>query len=154
MRNTYVQTQTLWNQVHTMYNMTANDNDRLVAFIEELEVKMPSEIIVLSMSSNASGVTLNVEVGSKQAAAKVLQQLRDFDSILVLDTTSVTDTIIDGSNRHNVSFSVNCVYSGVVTNMLNEAAAQVLADQNITDQSSEEQNMADGNADAVNTETE
>ncbi len=130
-RNTYVQTQTLWNQVHTMYNMTANDNDRLVAFIEELEVKMPSEIIVLSMSSNATGVTLNVEVGSKQAAAKVLQQLRDFESILVLDTATVTDTKVDGTSRHTVSFSVNCVYSGVVTNMLNEAAAQVLANQNV-----------------------
>lgn len=128
-KNTYVQTQTLWDQVHVMYNMTANDNDRLVAFIEELEEKMPSEIIVLSMSSTSSGVSLNIEVGSKQAAAKVLQQLRDFDSILVLETPSVTDTISEG-NRHTVSFAVNCVYSGLVTNMLNEAAAQVLADEN------------------------
>ena len=112
-----------------MYNMTANDNDRLVAFIEELEEKMPSEIIVLSMSSTSTGVNMNIEVGSKQAAAKVLQQLRDFDSILVLETASITDNKSE-DNRHTVSFSVNCVYSGVVTNMLNEAAAQVLADEN------------------------
>ncbi len=125
--NTYMQANDLWTKVHTMNNMTANDNDRFVEFISELEAKMPSEMTMTSMATTSSGVTMNITVGSKEAAAKVLQQLRTFDSLAAIDITSVSDEMVDTDN-HTVVFSVNCVYAGVVTREMNEEMAQLLAD--------------------------
>lgn len=105
----YQATQTLWLDVKAMYELTENHNDDLVAFIEELEQKMPSDIRVISMTASADNAVMNIELGSKEAAAKVLQELGAFETIEVVSTSGLTDAR-DENGNHLVSFSVTCTY--------------------------------------------
>lgn len=107
--NTYLAAQGLWTDANNMYQLTENHNDHLVRFIQELEQKMPSDIVVLSMTASADNVVLNVDVRSKESAAKVLQELRAFESIAVVNTSGITD-VEDDYGQHLVSFSVSCIY--------------------------------------------
>jgi type IV pilus assembly protein PilM len=91
-------------------NLTTSHNDNLVAFIGELEEKMPSEINVLTLSASETGLTLNVEVTSMPAVADVLTQLRTFNSISVSGISTI-DSDTDDAGITTVSFSVNCIYT-------------------------------------------
>ena len=94
----------------------SSHNDNLVAFIEELEQKMPSEIIVLSFSASATGVNMNIQVTTKAAVADVISQLRTFDSIMVGSVSAISDTK-DEVGISTVSFSVECLYVEKIENV-------------------------------------
>ncbi len=87
----------------------SSHNDNLVAFIEELEQKMPSEINVLTLSASDVSVHLNIEVTSKSAVADVINQLRSFESIIVGNVSTIADSK-DEAGVSTVSFSVECLY--------------------------------------------
>uniref|UniRef100_UPI004057A781 pilus assembly protein PilM n=1 Tax=Acetatifactor sp. TaxID=1872090 RepID=UPI004057A781 len=108
--NTYIAAQNLWTDANNMDDLTKNHNQNLVAFIRELENKMPQDIIVLSMVANANDVTMNIDVSSKESAAKVLQELEKFETIQVVETTGLSDAR-SVEDIHVVSFSVNCIYA-------------------------------------------
>lgn len=108
--NIYQATQTLWLDAEAMYELTENHNDNLVAFIEELEQKMPSDIHTISMTAAADNAVMNIEIGSKEAAAKVLQEISAFESIEVVMTSGLTDEKNE-DGMHLVSFSVTCTYA-------------------------------------------
>lgn len=108
--NTYMATQNLWTDADAMYEYTRNHNDDLVAFIRELEKKMPSDIIVLSLVANADDITMNIQVDSKSSAAKVLRELELFETIEVVSTSGISD-MRESADVHVVSFSVKCIYT-------------------------------------------
>lgn len=108
--DTYTKTQAKYSDLAQMYELTETPNDALLAFLAEMEEKMPSEISVYSMTAGVDGVTMNITVSSKVAASKVLMQLREFETIDRVDTPAVTETISSG--RSTVSFSVYCTYAG------------------------------------------
>ena len=108
--DTYTKTQAQYGDLTQMYALTETPNDALLAFLAEMEEKMPSEISVYSMTAGTEGVSMNITVSSKAAASKVLMQLRDFETLDEVDTPGVTETK-DGS-RTTVSFSVYCTYAG------------------------------------------
>jgi type IV pilus assembly protein PilM len=88
---------------------TTSYNDNLVAFIGELEQKMPSEINVLTISASENSVNLNIQVTSKSAVADVIAQLRTFDSIVVGNLSTISDSKNEMATS-TVSFSVDCTY--------------------------------------------
>lgn len=96
-------------------------NDELVDFIEELEQRMPSQIIVLSAVCTRDGASLNVTVPSYDEAAVVLVQLRSFESLSDVQISAIAEAE-DESGGSYCSFSVNCVY-GVNFNLHPELAA-------------------------------
>lgn len=108
--DTYIRTQAQYGDLEQMYELTKTPNDALLAFLAEMEGKMPSEISVYSMTAGTDGVTMNITVSSKAAASKVLMQLREFETIDEVDTPGLTETISSG--RSTVSFSVYCTYAG------------------------------------------
>jgi type IV pilus assembly protein PilM len=93
---------------------TTSYNDNLVAFIGELEQKMPSEINVLTISAGETSVNLNIEVTSKSAVADVIAQLRTFDTITVGNLSTISEAK-DESGLSTVSFSVDCTYVNPIT---------------------------------------
>lgn len=97
---------------HNVYETTRSRNEDLVAFIEELEEKMPSSLLVINFTATSRGVTMSVETESKEAAAKTLMQLRNFESIEVVSSTGLTDNLDEVSERI-VAFTVDCVYKPV-----------------------------------------
>lgn len=108
--DTYTKTQAQYGDLTQMYALTETPNDALLAFLAEMEEKMPSEISVYSMTAGTEGVSMNITVSSKAAASKVLMQLRDFGTLDEVDTPGVTETKDGG--RTTVSFSVYCTYAG------------------------------------------
>jgi hypothetical protein len=92
-------------------DVTTSKNDELVALIEELEQKMPTSIQVLTFSATDEGITMNITLDSKAAAADVISQLRTFSSIESesIAISTIADTQ-DESGIGTVSLSVTCNY--------------------------------------------
>lgn len=104
--NEYKSMKEKYSQYEQMYNFTNTPNESLVAFLEELEQKMPSTLVIDSFSSTGTGVSFTVEVASKKEAANTLMQLRQFESL-----TSVTTTGTSEDDSGIVTMSVNANYA-------------------------------------------
>lgn len=85
----------VYNGVKDMHDQSENMNQYLVAFIEELEEKMPTSFKALNFSASETGVTLGVTVGSMTEAAEVIRQLRTFDTVSGIAASGFTT---NGSN--------------------------------------------------------
>lgn len=103
-----------------------SENDNLVAFMEELEEKMPSEIHVLSLSATETSININIEVKSKSAVADIVDQLRTFDTIIVGTVSTISDEI-DDAGVQTVNFSVDCTYANAAA-PVNETTPEPAAD--------------------------
>lgn len=103
----------------TVDENSSNDNDNLVAVINELEEKMPSEINILTLSASEESLTLNITVSKKAVVADVIRQLRTFESFTVGNLSTISEEE-DDAGVASVSFSIDCTYVPSVT----EAAAE------------------------------
>jgi type IV pilus assembly protein PilN len=107
--NTYVSYESTDKSLDVAGTYAQDQNSKLTAFLSELEMKMPSSILVLSATCDEEGVTMNITVPSFSEAAVVLSQLRTFDSIAVIRISGVTEAK-DDSGATTASFSVACGY--------------------------------------------
>lgn len=105
----YADYQTQVDGLNELKLMASSPNEELVAFIEELEEKMPSDITVLSAVCDVKSVNMNVEVNTKEAAARVISQLRSFKSIDKVNISGITE-MENESGINRVVFSVGCDY--------------------------------------------
>jgi len=95
--------------LNTLELETKNRNHEIVAFIEELEKKMPSDIKVSSMVCSEESAIISLEVANKNEAADVLDTLQNFKSLAEVNVASVSDDT-DTDGVRTVSFTVQCVY--------------------------------------------
>lgn len=102
--NEYRSMKEKYNQYEQMYNFTNTPNESLVAFLQELEQKMPSTLVIDSFSSTGTGVSFTVEVANKKEAANTLMQLRKFESLTSVATTGTSE---DDSGIVTMSVSAN-----------------------------------------------
>ncbi|MEA5039940.1 MAG: pilus assembly protein PilM [Clostridiaceae bacterium] len=107
--NTYVDYTAAAEGFQTVYSDAEKPNAHLLDFIGELEEKMPSQISVLSAVCSNDGVSMNIIVPSKDAAALVIVQLRSFESLADVSVGAISETEGD-SGIIQVSFAVNCLY--------------------------------------------
>lgn len=70
------------------------NNDNLVAFIEELEKKMPTTFTVTAIAVTDQGINMGIEVTSKQQVVYVLQTLREFETVEIQAISGLT--IVNG----------------------------------------------------------
>lgn len=82
-----------YNTVKNVYEMTENPNEELNEFIGELEQKLPTEAMIESFLITSTDFTLSMKVNSKESAAKVIQQLKTFETISQIDTSGLTEEI-------------------------------------------------------------
>ena len=102
--NEYKSMKEKYNQYEQMYNFTNTPNESLVAFLQELEQKMPSTLVIDSFSSTGTDVSFTVEVANKKEAANTLMQLRKFESLTSVATTGTSE---DDSGIVTMSVSAN-----------------------------------------------
>ena len=111
------------------YSMSLHSNDSLLAFLGELEQKMPTDSVFESFLSNDSSCTIQLVVKNKETAAKVLDTMRDFDSLASVYVTSIEEEEIatDEANADNdeddeetltltetmIRYTLFCVYKPV-----------------------------------------
>lgn len=114
--NTYNSMTALYDAVREGYAQTRNPNDDLLAFLSELEEKLPADAVVTDFSSDSDQAVISLTVSSKEEAAKVIQTLRGFDSVMDVSvgTTSRDSetTAEDGEEEEEprVTFSIVCTY--------------------------------------------
>ena len=66
------------------------NNDNLVAFIEELEDKMPTTFTVTAIAVTDQGINMGIEVTSKQQVVYVIQTLREFETVEIQAISGLT----------------------------------------------------------------
>ena len=89
--NEYNSMQEKYSQYKQMYDYTNTPNESLVAFLQELEQKMPSTLVIENFTSTGEGVSFTVEVANKKEAANTLMQLRKFESLTSVTTAGTTE---------------------------------------------------------------
>ncbi len=107
--NTYVEYSAMEGNIKTLEGHGINNNAALRAFLEELEAKMPSNLLLLSASCDNFGVAMNIEVGTMEDSAVVLSQMRTFSSIEQIGVSSITESVND-LGEPIVAFSITCSY--------------------------------------------
>ena len=98
-------------QVDGMYAATENNNGGLNDFIAEMEEKMPKDMVVLSMNGTTNDLTMQMEVNSKEAAAKVVQQFREFESVSDVKITGIQSVLDEETGAESIAFNVVITYA-------------------------------------------
>lgn len=99
-----------FSNVENMYALTETPDDALLSFLTEMEEKMPSDIVVVTMTAGTDGIQMSMTASSKDSAAKALMQLRDFPMISGVSSSEIVETKVE-EGVSVVTFSVNCVYA-------------------------------------------
>lgn len=107
--NAYVDTKSQYDDVTKMNGKTETVSDALADAIEEMEEKFPSGVKVTSLTSNGEGISMDIEVSTKEEAAKILQNLATFDAFHSVTTNGITEST-DENGKITVTFSVMCTY--------------------------------------------
>ena len=106
----YQAAKTKYDELSDLYELTETPADQLLAFLDEMETRMPSDLVVVSMTAGADGINLDMTTQSKESAAEALVQLRGFSSVSNISTSGLTESVNeDGISV--VSFSVNCNFT-------------------------------------------
>lgn len=108
--NAYVDTKSQYDDVTKMNGKTETVSDALADAIEEMEEKFPSGVKVTSLTSNGEGISMDIEVSTKEEAAKILQNLATFDAFRSVTTNGITEST-DENGKITVTFSVMCTYA-------------------------------------------
>jgi len=101
--------------LQVLEGMTSNENDKINDIIEELEKKLPTNMVIHAMQFSETGISMSVSVsddnnGPKALAAKVLLQLKTIEYFEKVDISELSVTNEDVIPQ--VSFSISCTYFG------------------------------------------
>lgn len=106
---------------------THNYNEELVAFFEEMEEKMPSNLSVVSFKATAEGVDLEVTIDTKEAAAKVLNSFRSFQNVAFVDVEALAKQVSDtGEEKYAMSVKIGYKTKEILAE---EAASEEATDE-------------------------
>lgn len=114
----------VYSEVKKIYESTEHQNDNLIAFLEELEMKLPSTVNVLTFSADDERVSINMNVESKEAAALVIQELRKFTSLDTVTVAALSEEVDELGLKSVVNFTAECTYAPIVREEAATAQAQ------------------------------
>lgn len=109
----FIAIETLYSEIEEKYSLTENPNDGMVAFLAELEEKLPSDVYIDSFASSSTEVNMVVHVKDYSEAGKVLQILRTFNSLESVKTGTIAGTTKvdeDGETVEGFDFTVIGTY--------------------------------------------
>ncbi len=118
--NTYNNLIAFYKEVENGYKLTEHPNDQLIAFLEELEDKLPADAVLTDFTSDGTEAVLTLKVRDKETAARVFQVLRGFDSLMDVSVGSLDQEDIDDveegmeEGEPTFLFSVHCSYYPIV----------------------------------------
>lgn len=81
----------LYEEINKANALTDSNNDSILLFLSELEQKLPSDAIVTSFVSNNDSATMEIKVRGMEQAAKVIQTLRGFESVMDISIGAVSE---------------------------------------------------------------
>ncbi len=102
-------------EVTNMCLQTTHANDSIVAFFQELEEKLPADVVISEVVSNKEAATLKFHTTDFEQAAKVVQILRSFESVMdVRWGTAASKDESDGRYVGTIEFNAVCTYYPIV----------------------------------------
>ena len=124
----YMATQNFYTEIMRGTRMTELPNDNLLVFLGELEEKLPFDVVIEEFLSDDEQCVMQIDVADKRTAAKVLDTLRGFDSVMqvTMETMEEKEKKSEDDERSTnaddnaskelvledtyISFSVHCIY--------------------------------------------
>lgn len=96
-----------------MYNQTSNRNFQLNEFLEMVAKVLPSNMQVLSITSDTNSISLNIEAKSnKYSITELLLQLKKIPSVANATVSNITENEEEGSKKDaKETFTVVCEYN-------------------------------------------
>ena len=85
-------------------------NMQLRDFLNELEKKMPSSMLALSMTATNDGITLDVTVNTLPEAADVINQFRTFESFDIISVSGVSEEADSVTGQTRQHFTLTASY--------------------------------------------
>ena len=85
------------------------NNAHVIEFLEELEMRMPADISIMTANFNNEGVSMNITVPGFDEAANVIRAFRSFNSVGEISCSGLTSTGGENSNGQ-VSFTITFEY--------------------------------------------
>lgn len=137
----YLGTRALYDEVVMGTNMTRHVNDNLLEFLDELEHKLPQDVVVEEFTSDSVQCIMKLHVADKGTAAKVIDTLRGFVSLRQVNVESVEEEEVDDEDATDedelgavhretkIVYTVNCIYYPAGSDATTVAAEQA-AEQN------------------------
>lgn len=124
--NEFVTTNAEYVKVRAMYEATENRNEGLYELLEELERKLPSNVNVLSFTSDITTITINMTVATKDDAIAAVEQLRTFDSLIGESVTvsALTTEEEEEGGITAINFTVAALYRPVGDEEQTEESAE------------------------------
>lgn len=108
----------LKNEVITKTNLTLSNNDEIVKFFEELELKMPTDVRLTQFGSSTQAATLGFTVNDYEEGAKILQILRGFSTVRDVSASEFVERTITDERGAEIGVEYNfeavCTYYPVV----------------------------------------
>lgn len=99
-------------EIEGMHRSTETVNEHWNEILALLESEGVSNMVVSYVGSDESGLSMNITVGSKQEAAKLIQQLKRIEYFKSVKTSEISETGGETLARKKVvSFSVICSYT-------------------------------------------
>ncbi len=87
----YVQYEVLHTEVMAGDQVAVHPNDNILKFLEELEQTLPASVTVDSFMSDDVNVVISMEVNDKETAAKVIENVRKFNSLMAVQVGSIRE---------------------------------------------------------------
>ena len=111
----YADTKADYTKVCAMYEATESRNESLYEFLEELEDKLPGSVNVVSLTSDACEVSINMNVDTKEEAAAAIQQMRTFHSLIpeMVTMSSLREDEDRDTGVASINFTVTAYYRPV-----------------------------------------
>lgn len=124
----YVATKAYFDEIRTGVSLSQHANDNLLVFLEELEKSLPYDVVIETFTSDDKVCVINMDVADKGTVAKVIDTLRDFDSVMLVtvekieefpvkqedeedDDRDLAEILHDSIFTENyVNFTVQCYY--------------------------------------------
>lgn len=109
--NEYQRAMNVNSEVKAIDTSTDRMNEYLTKVFAELEKKLPSSTVISSMSSTGDVLTMSMKVNSKEAAAKLLMQLKEMEYFSDVQIAGLTDTQDETTGARVVEFTITCYYN-------------------------------------------
>lgn len=92
--------------------LTSNNDDSLQDFVDVLEKKMPSDMMLTSMTVASGAVTIQGTAGSKSSVAKLIQQLQSESFISDVKVSNETENK-NNAGAIEATFSLTCSFTKI-----------------------------------------
>lgn len=99
--------QKTFDEFMTMYKSTRNPNQYLVAFLDEMERKMPTSFEAFKMHVAEDGVSFEIHCATKADAAEIVQQFRTFDTIEIISLSDVEEKEKEKTTAESLGYVID-----------------------------------------------